>query len=329
MNKTSTRTLVMGTRGSPLALAQSRQVARALEAAHSSLQVEERIIRTTGDKQQGQPLPVIGGKGVFTLEIEAALLNREIDFAVHSLKDLPPQLPDGLCIGAIPQRASAHDVCVLHPSLRHSVAGDGAEESSQSWPFLPQGARVGTSSLRRRAQLLYQRPDLNVQDIRGNIDTRLRKLESGAFDAIVLAAAGLERLELNAYGEYSPLFALDSDAFIAAPGQGALAIEARSGDEAVLEMLDSLEHPATRTEIEAERAVMQALNAGCSTPLGARAAVDMHDESISLRAVVLTPNGEERFFVAMTGRLNQAEELGTRAAAELLQRGANAVLSTQ
>jgi hydroxymethylbilane synthase len=329
MNHTSNRTLAMGTRGSPLALAQSRQVARALEAAHSGLHVEERIIRTTGDKQQGQPLPAIGGKGVFTLEIEAALLGRDIDFAVHSLKDLPPQLPEGLCIAAIPQRASAHDVCVLHPTLRRSLPAELTEDGGGAWSFLPHGARVGTSSLRRRAQLLHHRPDLNVQDIRGNIDTRLRKLESEGFEAIVLAAAGLERLELNASGEYSPLFVLEGEAFIAAPGQGALAIEARSGDSAILQILGALEHGGTRVEIEAERAVMRALNAGCSTPLGARAVVNLDSDSVALQAVVLTPSGEERFLVTTSGHLEEAEALGASVAAELLKSGADAVLSTR
>jgi hydroxymethylbilane synthase len=301
-------------------------VARALEAAHSGLRVEERIIRTTGDKQQGQPLPVIGGKGVFTLEIEAALLSGDIDFAVHSLKDLPPELPQGLCIAAIPRRASAHDVCVLHPELRGRVARD--EHDGRRWSFLPQGARVGTSSLRRRAQLLYSRPDLEILDIRGNIDTRLRKLVSDRFDAIILAAAGLERLNLNASGEYSPLFALHGDSFIAAPGQGALAIEARGGDEAVLEVLRALEHRNTRVEIEAERSVMRALNAGCSTPLGARAVVDEQTETVTLGAVVLSPNGNERFVASASGPLSAASELGADAAAELLNRGATVMLST-
>jgi hydroxymethylbilane synthase len=201
--------------------------------------------------------------------------------------------------------------------------------SSDPWPFLPHGARVGTSSLRRRAQLLHQRRDLQVQDIRGNIDTRLRKLENDNFDAIVLAAAGLERLELNANGEYSPLFALNGDTFIAAPGQGALAIEARSSDDVVLDFLCALEHEITRIEIEVERAVMRALNAGCSTPLGARAIVDEQSETVSLHAVVLTPNGEERFFTSGRGPLSAANELGNAVAAKLLNRGATVMLSTQ
>ena len=155
----------MGTRGSALALAQARQFARQLEAAHQGLRVDEKIIRTTGDKEQSAPLPSIGGKGVFTLEIENALHNGEIDFAVHSLKDLPPDLPSGLVLGAIPRRASAADVCILRE-----------EDSALSLESLPRGAKIGTSSLRRKAQLLHLRPDLKIEDMRGNIDTRLRKL---------------------------------------------------------------------------------------------------------------------------------------------------------
>ena len=251
----------MGTRGSALALAQSRAFARALEVAHPGLVVEERIIRTTGDRQQVAPLPAIGGKGVFTLEIENALLGGEIDFAVHSLKDLPPDLPDGLCLAAIPHRAPANDVCVLSSRLAAPFF-DGA------LPFLPPGAKIGTSSLRRKAQLLYLRPDLKIEDVRGNVDTRLRKLEE-QFDAIVLARAGLERLGVEI--DASRLRDFGEREFVPAPGQGALAIEARESDEATLRLLATLDDAASRAEITAERATMRALNAGCTTPLGARA----------------------------------------------------------
>jgi hydroxymethylbilane synthase len=177
--------------------------------------------------------------------------------------------------------------------------------------------------------LLHHRRDLQVHDIRGNIDTRLLKLEGDDFDAIVLAAAGLERLQLNAHGEYSPLFALEGHNFIAAPGQGALAIEVRRGDDIVLEVMSALEHASTRIEIGAERAVMRALNAGCSTPLGARAVVDETTATVSLHAVVLTPNGDERFFASARGVLTAPDELGEGVAAQLLKGGATVMLSTQ
>lgn len=310
--------LVMGTRGSPLALAQSRLMAAALQVAHPGLEVVEQIIRTTGDKLQGAALPEIGGKGVFTLEIEQALLNRQIDFAVHSLKDLPPQLPLGLCLGAIPRRASAGDVCILHPDW-------------QTWqqprpelplPQLPYGARLGTSSLRRRAQFLRWRPDLQIENIRGNIDTRLRKLETQEFHAIVLAQAGLERLAVNIAPERQ--CPLDDRDFVPAPGQGALAIEARTDDAPVLQIIDKINDPATRSEIIAERAAMRALNAGCSTPLGARAVVTAGQ--LSMWAIVLAPDGSRHVFAEANGTARDAEAIGQGLAQQLLAQGAQELL---
>lgn len=307
----------MGTRGSPLALAQSRQTAAALEAAHHGLVVEERIIRTTGDRQQGASLPAIGGKGVFTLEIEQALLSGEIDFAIHSLKDLPPELPEGLCLGAIPKRAPACDVCVLRAAPRSTPA-------STQLPFLPHNARVGTSSLRRSAQLLHWRPDLQIEDIRGNIDTRLRKLQEQNFDAIVLARAGLERLGIAAEYSRDKLISLDEHEFVPAPGQGALAIEARAADERVLGLLQAIEDAPTRAAITAERAAMSALNAGCSTPLGARAVVE--DGQLRLWAVVLSVDGRQRVVADAHGKAEDATSLGQAVARQLIAGGADKLL---
>ncbi len=332
----STHVLTMGTRGSPLALAQSRQVARALQAAHAGLRIDENIIRTTGDKQQGASLPSIGGKGVFTLEIEAALLDGTIDFAVHSLKDLPPDLPDGLCLGCIPVRESSEDVCLLSSRLRQMTPEEHERYRAQIeektgdefplWPFLPLGARVGTSSLRRAAQLLHFRPDLKISDIRGNIDTRIRKLdEEGSdesFDAIVLARAGLNRLGIARGVRLGERF------FVPAPGQGALAIEARCDDKRVLDVLRALEDAATRAQIVAERACMKALGAGCSTPLGARA-VTYPSGAISMWAVVLAPDGKQRIFAEVEKyAIENAENLGLQAAKKLLEAGAGALLKT-
>lgn len=301
--------LVMGTRGSPLALAQARQFARQLEEAHSGLKVEEQIIRTTGDKQQSAPLPAIGGKGVFTLEIENALHEGAIDFAVHSLKDLPPELPEGLILGAIPRRANAGDVCIL----RNAVDGP------LSLDALPAGAKVGTSSLRRRAQLLALRSDLQIEDIRGNIDTRLRKLEEQNFDATLLARAGLERLGLLDAVK-GRCFDLDQNQFVPAPGQGALAVEARLNDDRTLQLLAKLDDAATRAEIGAERTAMRALNAGCSTPLGARAVAS--ENELYLWAVVLSQDGKRRLWAEARGEIGQAPALGENVARQLLEAGA-------
>jgi hydroxymethylbilane synthase len=305
--------LVMGTRGSALALAQARQFARQLEEAHPGLKVVEAIIRTTGDKQQSAPLPAIGGKGVFTLEIENALHEGAIDFAVHSLKDLPPDLPEGLILGAIPSRADASDVCILRNEI----------EGLLSLNALPSGAKIGTSSLRRKAQLLSLRPDLQIEDIRGNIDTRLRKLDEQNFDAIILARAGLERLGLLE-AISGRCFDLDQNQFVPAPGQGALAIEARRDDKKTLQLLNKLDDVTTRAEINAERTTMRALNAGCSTPLGARAVASGNE--LHLWAVVLSPDGKRRVFAEARGVIEQAAVLGEGVARQLLDDGAAALM---
>lgn len=303
-------TLILGTRGSSLALVQSRQVAQNLQAAHSDLKVEERIIRTTGDKQQGAPLPAIGGKGVFTLEIEQALQSGEIDFAVHSLKDLPPEFPPGLCLAAVPERAGAGDVLILYP--KYSAVED-----------LPKRARIGTSSLRRSAQLLFQYPNWQVDSVRGNVETRLRKLEDEGFDAIVLARAGLQRLRLEEELQ-GRLVDLDAATFIPAPGQGALALEARSDDGSTLALLEALEDDAARAAIIAERTIVRVLNAGCSTPLGAYATAT--DGVLSLQACVLSPDGKQRIFAGGKGVPGRAADLGNSVAQKLLDQGAQELL---
>ena len=305
----------MGTRGSALALAQARQVAHELERLHPELTVEETIIRTTGDKQQGLPLPEIGGKGVFTLEIEQALLSGEIDFAVHSLKDLPPAMPEGLCLAAVPQRETPCDVLILHSMNIPSV-----ETGDVPLKILPLEARIGTSSLRRRAMLLNLRPDLQVKDLRGNIDTRLRKLEEQGLHAIVLARAGLTRLGSQVEDSIS----LPESWFIPAPGQGALAIQARSNDLDTRAILLSMEDSPTRSAVAAERALVAELNAGCSTPLGALARA--FDDTLTLNAVVLAPNGSERIAVSLEGS-GDPELIGRRAARSLLEKGAAELLT--
>jgi hydroxymethylbilane synthase len=262
-------------------------------------------------------LPAIGGKGVFTLEIENALLDGSIDFAVHSLKDLPPDLPEGLTLGCIPRRASASDVLILNN--KHLHGGEVLEG------ILPtRGANIGTSSLRRRAMLLSLWPDVTVRDVRGNIDTRLRKLDDEGFDAIVLARAGLDRLGVEKRHSWHDL---ENYGFVPAPGQGALAIECRADDKRVLDLLRAVEDAATRAEITAERACMKALGAGCSTPLGANA-VEMHDGLLQLTSVVLSPDGAERIEVKSQMPRESAAQLGEDVARELLQKGAHKLLAT-
>ena len=308
-----TKILKMGTRGSALALAQARQFAATLEFFHPDLQVEEHVIRTTGDKNQGQPLPEIGGKGVFTLEIEAALLGGDIDFAVHSLKDLPPFMPEGLTLACVPVRESPADCLIFNPSLSEDEGFKG--ELGQ----LPSGAKVGTSSLRRRTMLLNLRPDLQIEDVRGNIDTRLRKLEEQNFAAIVLARAGLNRLEVEGVRAHN----LPESWFVPAPGQGALAIQARTDDLDTRSILLALQDEATRSAVEAERAVVSHLQAGCSTPLGAIARA--YGDTLSLHAVVLSPDGSRRIAVSVQGA-GAPDLIGERAARSLLEKGAGELL---
>ncbi len=300
--------LVLGTRGSALALTQARQVAAQLMAAHPGLKVEERIITTTGDVRSAASLPAIGGKGVFTLEIEAALLSGEIDFAVHSLKDLPPDMPDGLCLAAVPQRVSPVDVLIKNLKLK-----------TQNPKFL-----VGTSSLRRRAMILSLHPNWETTAIRGNVGTRLEKIESQNMNATILARAGLHRLELEGLLE-EQIVELDPQTFIPAPGQGALGIQARGNDEHTLRLLDALEHAPSRAEIVAERAIVRALSAGCSTPLGALARAE--DGVLSLRACVLSPDGDKRIDAQGIGIPERAAELGNSVAQKLIDQGAQEMLT--
>ena len=301
--------LKMGTRGSALALAQARQFARNLEALHPELTVEEQIIRTTGDKQQGQPLPEIGGKGVFTLEIEESLLNGGIDFAVHSLKDLPPLMPDGLVLACVPMRESPADALILRSD------SEEWERPQAEMPELPLGAKIGTSSLRRAAMLKHIRPDLQVESVRGNIDTRLMKLETQGFHAILLARAGLRRLEVEGIDARN----LPESWFVPAPGQGALAIQSRTDDLDTRAITMGLQDEPTRAAIEAERAIVHELNAGCSTPLGALARA--YGDAISINAVVLSPDGARRIAVHVQGS-GAPEIIGKRAARSLLDKGA-------
>lgn len=300
------RVLRIGTRGSLLALNQSEWVKGTLEKHWPGLSVELHIIKTTGDKILDVPLAKVGGKGLFVKEIEDALLAGTVDLAVHSMKDVPSILPDGLCIGAIPKREDPRDVFI-------SLRCGGLSE-------LPTGARVGTSSLRRAAQVTRLRPDLHVETLRGNLDTRLRKVGEGLYDAIILAAAGLHRMgwrdKITAY--------LDPDQFLPAIGQGALGIEARSNDEDVARFISPLHHLETANAVEAERGFLKELEGGCQVPIGGFARVE--GEEVELTGLVASLDGTVIIRKTLRGPGKDAAEIGRRLAREVLNDGAGAIL---
>jgi hydroxymethylbilane synthase len=267
-----TRSLTMGTRGSALARWQTDWVRARLQTAWPDLECQTRLFTTSGDRILNKPLPEIGGKGLFTEELENALRNGEIDLAVHSLKDLPIDDAPGLTLGAIPVREDARDVLI----------------SRNGWTLdtLPRGARVGTSSLRRSAQLLALRPDLTLLPLRGNVDTRIRKAMNGEYEAIVLAAAGVLRLGLGEHiTEYLPF-----EVMLPAPGQGAMAVQCRADGASVLELLRPLDDPAPRAAVTAERAFLKALGGGCSAPVAAYA-ISNPQSLISMTGRVASPDG--------------------------------------
>jgi hydroxymethylbilane synthase len=306
--------LTFATRPSALARWQTQWVIRALQRLHPHLECEEKIITTQGDKILDKPLPEIGGKGLFTQELESELLNGHVHCAVHSLKDLPVENPAGLTIGCIPARAEVRDALI--------------SKNGYTLATLPQAASVGTSSLRRAAQLLALRPDLRTQPLRGNVDTRLRKALDGQYDAIVLAGAGLTRLGLQSHvTEWLPL-----EVMLPAPGQGALAVQCRADDSATLELLAALEDHATRQAVTAERAFLQALGGGCTVPVAAYAEVISGQSSviseqssvISLTGLVISEDGQK--VVKVTGEGADALELGNELAQQAIDNGANEIL---
>jgi hydroxymethylbilane synthase len=300
--------VVVGTRGSTLARAQTARVCEALGAAWPGLACEARAIVTEGDRTQasGEPLPAIGGKGLFTAELEQTLRDGGIDLAVHSLKDLPTEEVAGIVLGAVCQREDVRD-CLI------SRAGGTLRE-------LPAGAVVGTSSLRRRAQLQTLRHDLELVSIRGNVDTRIRKVREGEYDATVLAAAGINRLGLEL--EVAEWLAVGT--MLPAPGQGALAVQCRAGDDAALALLAAIDDPAARAATTAERAFLHALDAGCTAPVGAHAVRrDAGGGTVLLEGIVLSPDGREVVRVSGEG---EPLEVGERLARDALAAGADAIL---
>jgi hydroxymethylbilane synthase len=302
----------IGTRASKLALTQTQWVADALMAAHPGLACEIVHITTAGDRQRAQPLPAIGGKGLFTKEIEEALLRGEIDLAVHSFKDLPTRLPDGLVVAAVPERAPANDALIIADSRLQISDWRSKNGGQESRVFaVPSGARIGTSSPRRAAQLRHVRPDLRPEPIRGNLDTRLRKLAEGRYDAILVALAGLIRLGLaDRATEILPF-----DVVLPAPGQGALAIEIRAGDAFVADLVASVNDASAAVAVQAERALLEALGGGCSLPLGAYA--ELAGDTLRLRAILLSPDGSAARRADRTGPASDPAALAEAAAADL------------
>jgi hydroxymethylbilane synthase len=291
----------IGTRGSPLALAQARQVATRLAAAHGLApeRCEFVIIRTTGDKITDRPLIEAGGKGLFTKELEEALFAGDIDLAVHSMKDMPAVLPQGLAISAILEREDPRDAFV---SLKYA-----------SLDAMPAGAVIGTSSPRRQAQVLRARPDLRVVGFRGNVETRLRKLEEGVADATFLACAGLNRLGLSQH----ITAAMPTDVMLPAVAQGAIGIEIRSDDEATARLIAPLNDAATALCVTAERAYLAQLEGSCRTPIAGLA--ELNGNALRVRGEILTPNGLHAYVATHTGSAQEAMRLGEAVAAELLQ----------
>lgn len=301
-----TQSLRLGTRGSDLALWQARHVAARLGALAGAPPVEIVEIRTEGDHVLDLPLSQVPGKAFFTKEIEQALADGEIDLAVHSLKDLPTELPIGLAVGAVLEREDPRDALLTRDGLRLDE--------------LPAGARVGTSSLRRRALLARRRPDLELADLRGNVPTRIRRLEEGRYDAIVLAAAGVKRLDLEArVSERLPL-----REFPPAVAQGAVAVEIRDGDATTARWVGRLDHAPTRIATAAERALLNRLEGGCQVPVGAHATVD--GERLELLAVIAALDGSHAVEGRRLGSSADAPAIGRGLAEELLERGGAAIL---
>jgi hydroxymethylbilane synthase len=302
------RPLIIGSRGSKLALWQAEQARDRLQSLNPQLDVHIEIIKTTGDVKN-DPLSVIGGKGVFTKELEDALLDGRIDLAVHSLKDLPTILPEGLSISAICEREDPRDALVLRSGSKNG-----------SLLHLPEGAVVGTSSQRRLAQLKALRSDVVVQDLRGNVDTRIRKLDEGQYDAVILASAGLVRLGLQERISSR----IDISEMLPAVGQGAIAIETRSDNEFAVQMTERLDHRETRLACLAERAFLRGLGGGCQFPIAAHAIID--GDLLKLDGLVAKPDGSQIVRGSLSGSSEDSEALGSALASQLIERGARALL---
>ena len=299
--------LVIATRGSRLALAQAEWVRTRIASRHPELEIEVLMVRTKGDRILDAPLAEIGGKGLFVKEIEEALLDMRADLAVHSMKDVPTLIPDGLVIGAVPSRADRRDALIARQRL-------GLDDLSE-------GARIGTASLRRAAQILGLRPDIEILPMRGNVDTRMRKLESGEVEAIVLAAAGLARLGLD----HENVRLLPMDIILPAVGQGALAVEIRADDPRVAGLVEFLNDSHTEREVHAERAFLRRLEGGCQIPIAATA--DLEDRGMRLRGFVGSVDGRRSVRRQACRDRSDPEGLGIALAEEILAAGGAEILA--
>lgn len=294
-----TRRLVIGSRSSKLAMVQAQYVRDALQKFYPALDVEIKTIKTTGDKITDVALSKIGDKGLFTKEIEDALLSKSIDLAVHSMKDLPTELPEGLKIAAVPKREDPREVLV--------------SEQAFTIDTLPKGSKVGTSSLRRRVQLLHLRSDLNLSDLRGNVDTRLAKLKNGSYDAIMLAYAGIKRLGLK-----PNLSAISIEEIMPQAGQGALGIEVHEGAEEIKRLVKVLDDADSHLAIDAERAVLQGLEGGCQVPIGVYAAIT--GDRINIKAGIFSLDGKDAEKAGIKGSKKDARKLGQALAEKIIQK---------
>ena len=294
--------LRVGTRGSKLSLMQTETVLRDVKSAHPKLELQVKIIKTLGDRERKKPLFTIDSKGIFEKEIDQAIVKGEIDFAVHSLKDVPIVESSETTIAAIPKRASPHDVLVSKGKVPLSA--------------LAKGAVIGTGSLRRLAQVKFLRPDLEVKPIRGNVDTRIKKVKKGEFDGAIVAEAALERMGLEM--EIAERFSLDQ--FPSAAGQGALAIVTSKDNKDVIELLQVVDHPSTRAEVMAERSLVLHLEGGCRVPIGAIGHAS--GKALSLQGCIFSLSGQKRLSAFAEGTLNEAHELGKLVAQNLLKQGA-------
>jgi hydroxymethylbilane synthase len=294
--------LTVGTRGSKLSLTQTQTILDALKCIHPELEFKVKVIRTLGDKDRKKPLFTIDRKGIFEKEIDQAIVEGEIAFAVHSLKDVPTLESSETTIAAIPKRNSPHDVLISKGNLPLDA--------------LAKGAVIGTGSMRRLAQVKFLRPDLEVKPIRGNVDTRIQKVKKGEFDGVIMAEAGLERMGLES--QIAERFSLDR--FVPAAGQGALAIVARKDNENVINLLRSVDHAPTRAEVSAERRLILQLEGGCRVPIGAIGRAD--NRALSLFGCVFSINGQKRITSFSKGTLDEAQDLGRKVAQSLLKQGA-------
>ncbi|MEM7208724.1 MAG: hydroxymethylbilane synthase [Pseudomonadota bacterium] len=300
--------LRIATRKSPLALWQAEHVKAALQAANSGLEVELVTMTTQGDKLLDSPLAKIGGKGLFVKELEQGILDGSADIAVHSMKDVPVHLPDGLHLPVIMRRENPFDALV---SNRY-----------RSFDDMPSNARIGTCSLRRQSQILARYPDFEICVLRGNVNSRLAKLDNGDFDAIVLAAAGLIRLGMADRIAHE----ISADVSLPAVGQGALGIECRVGDKDVMQLIETLHDDKTASRLAAERALNARLNGGCQVPIAAYAEID--GETLDLRGMVASPDGKRILYSDVRGDVADAHSIGIRAAESLLEQGAHELLSS-